>query len=63
MINSLVAVLSVVGALAVISFIVFFIIGFARGWQDRRARIALIAAAGLGIACAVIGVLIALGGS
>lgn len=50
--------LSAVGALAVLSFVLFVAVGLLKGWQDTTARTLLRVAGGLGIVCAVIGVLI-----
>ncbi|WP_062950616.1 MULTISPECIES: hypothetical protein [Brachybacterium] len=50
--------LSIVGALAVLSFLAFLGFGLARGWDDPAARGLLRLAGGLGIVCAVIGVLL-----
>lgn len=56
----MIALLSIVGALAVLCFVLSLVLGLLKGWQDPAARRLLQGAAGLGIACAVIGVLIAL---
>lgn len=55
----LVLALSVVGALAVLSFIAFLVLAVVRGRRDSLARGALWTAGALGIVCAVIGVAIA----
>lgn len=55
--------LSVIGAVAVIDFVLFLALGLTRGWDHPMARMLLRVAVGLGIVCAVIGVLIAILGS
>lgn len=50
--------LSVVGALAVLCFVLFLALGLLKGWQDPTARSLLRIAGGLGIVCAVLGVLL-----
>ena len=47
-----------VGALAVLCFVSFLVLGLRRGWEDPTARRMLRLAAGLGIVCAVIALLI-----
>lgn len=56
----MITLLSIVGALAVISFVFFVALGLLKGWHDQTARTLLRVAGGLGIVCAVIGVLIPL---
>lgn len=51
--------LSVVGALAVVMFVVFLVVGAAKGWKNPAARRILLAAYALGIVCAVLGVAVA----
>lgn len=55
--------LSVVGALAVVAFLGFLALGLLKGWQDPPARVLLRIARGLGIVCAVLGVLLPVVGS
>lgn len=55
----LVLAVSIVGALAVLSFIVFLVLAVVRGRRDATARVALWTAGALGIVCAVIGIAIA----
>lgn len=52
--------ISIVGAAAVIAFVLFLVLGLTRGWQDRGARRLLLVAAALGIVCAVLGATIPL---
>lgn len=54
----MIVLLSVVGALAVLCFLVFVSLGLLKGWDDPTARRLLRCAGGLGIVCAVIGVLL-----
>lgn len=58
----MILVLSVVGALAVLCFLVHLGLRVARGPQDGAAVLLLRIAGGLGIVCAVIGVLLAVTG-
>lgn len=55
--------LSVVGALAVVAFLGFLALGLLKGWQAPPARVLLRIAGGLGIVCAVLGVLLPVVGS
>lgn len=55
--------LSVVGAAAVLCFVLFLVLGMLKGWDDPAARLLLRIAGGLGIVCAVIGVLLPVLGS
>jgi len=59
----MIVLLSVVGALAVLAFVLFVVLGLVKGWQDPTARLLLRGAGGLGIICAVIGVLLPVLGS
>ena len=54
--------LSIVGALAVAAFLGFLALALLKGWQDPPARVLLRIAGGLGIVCAVLGVLLPLVG-
>lgn len=54
----MIVLLSVVGAIAVLCFVLFLAFGLLKGWEDPSARLLLRAAGGLGIVCAVIGVLL-----
>lgn len=54
----MIVLLSVVGALAVLCFLGFLALALLKGWQDPPARLLLRIAGGLGIVCAVIGVLL-----
>ncbi|WP_193106867.1 hypothetical protein [Brachybacterium sp. FME24] len=54
----MIVLLSVVGALAVLAFVLFLALGLLKGWGDPPARMLLRIAGGLGIVCAVIGVLL-----
>ena len=55
--------LSIVGALAVVAFLGFLGLGLLKGWQNPPARLLLRIAGGLGIVCAVLGVLLPVVGS
>ncbi|MGO1258942.1 MAG: hypothetical protein ACTMII_08325 [Brachybacterium sp.] len=59
----MIVLLSVVGAIAVLCFVLFLALGLLKGWGDPSARLLLRAAGGLGIVCAVIGVLLPVLGS
>jgi type IV secretory pathway VirB2 component (pilin) len=52
------ALLSGVGALTVLAFVLFVAVGLLKGWEDATARLLLRIAGGLGIVCAVIAVLL-----
>lgn len=58
----MITLLSIVGALAVLSFVAFVVLGLTRGWQDETARWVLRIAGGFAILCAVLGVLVAVVG-
>lgn len=57
--GALVWLVSIVGALAVLAFVVTAVLGFSRGWRDPSTRRVLTLACGLGVVCGVIGVLFA----
>ncbi|GAA4526654.1 hypothetical protein GCM10023160_21650 [Brachybacterium paraconglomeratum] len=59
----MIVLLSVVGAIAVLCFVLFLALGLLKGWEDPGARLLLRAAGALGIVCAVIGVLLPVLGS
>lgn len=54
----MIVLLSVVGAAAVLCFVAFLAISLLTGWEAPAARLLLRIAGGLGIVCAVIGVLL-----
>ena len=51
--------LSIVGAIAVLTFITFLVVGLRKGWQDPVSRRVLTVFFILGGACAVLGMLVA----
>lgn len=57
--SPLVIALMIVGAVAVITFFVFLVVGLRSGWQHSNARRMRTAALALGIVCGLIGVVIA----
>lgn len=54
----MIVLLSAVGAVAVLCFVLFLALGLLKGWEDPGARMLLRGAGALGICCAVIGVLL-----
>lgn len=57
--TGLLTALSIVGALAVLTFVVFLVAGLRTGWQSPTSQRILRIAVILGGACAVLGVLVA----
>ncbi|WP_148239408.1 hypothetical protein [Ruania zhangjianzhongii] len=51
--------LSIVGAIAVLTFIAFLVVGLRKGWQDPVSRRVLTVFFILGGVCAVLGMLVA----
>lgn len=54
--------LSIVGAVAILCFIIFLVLGATKGWEDPGTRRVLRAGYLLGIVCAVLGVVVGLTG-
>lgn len=57
--NPVLLILSIVGALTVLTFVCFVIVGVTRGWRQTPAPLLLSIAAGGGILCGVLGVVVA----
>lgn len=57
--SGLLVAIIVVGALAVLAFIGFLVMGLLSDWGERPVRLLLRVAAGLGIVCAFLGALLA----
>ncbi|MBZ2194973.1 hypothetical protein [Occultella gossypii] len=57
--SPLLTILTIVGALAVLNFVVFAVVGLRKGWKDPATKRVLNVFYLLGGACAVLGILIA----
>lgn len=57
--TGLLTALSIIGAMAVLTFVVFVVIGLRKGWQDPASKSVLRGFYVLGGACAVLGLLVA----